>query len=127
MTPTELYLYAHCSSCQNAEKLLEKHGIAATKRDLFKDRLTAGELGALFERIGKPACEMLSTRSRPYQQFGLAQRTLTDQEIVRLMAEYPALVRRPIVVAGEQGHVGFNRAAIERLVATARNGRDGDA
>jgi Spx/MgsR family transcriptional regulator len=127
MTQVDLYLYSQCSSCRNAVSVLAERGASVAKRDLFKERLSPAEIVALFDRIGKTPHEMLSSRSRPYQQLGLAQRTLTDGAIVELMAEHPALIRRPIVVAGGQGHVGFNRAAIERLVDTANHGGNGDA
>ena len=96
-------------------------------REFFEERLSADEIAELLARIGRTPTEMLATRSRPYHALGLAQRTLSDDEVVGLMAEYPALLRRPIVVAGDRGHVGFNRVAIERFVAELRKGENGHA
>src|SRR5262249_47789495 len=115
MADIELYHYARCSSCRDAETVLAERGAALVKRDLFEERLSVDEIAVLFARIGRTAQEMLAIRSRPYQQLGLGGLALSDGEIVELMAEYPALVRRPIVVAGRRGQVGFSRAAIERL------------
>jgi regulatory protein spx len=126
MVEFELYLYSGCSSCRNAEALIVRHGESVRKRDLFQTPLSANELMTLFARIGKSPQEMLATRSRPYRELGLAARSLSEGEIVALMAEYPALVRRPIVVGGERGEVGFNRAALERLVGASDKG-DEDA
>src|SRR5262245_40478374 len=100
MTEIELHLSARDSSCRNAEALLAARGVRLAKRDLFQERLSAGEIADLFARIGRSPHEMLATRSRPYRQLGLATKSLSDGEIVELMSEYPALVRRPIVVAG---------------------------
>ncbi|MEA2597713.1 MAG: hypothetical protein QOF01_4182 [Thermomicrobiales bacterium] len=127
MVEFELYLYSGCSSCRNAEALIVRHGASVRKRDLFQSPLSANELMTLFARIGKSPQEMLAIRSRPYRELGLAARSLSEGEIVALMAEYPALVRRPIVVVvGERGEVGFNRAALERLVGASDKG-DEDA
>jgi arsenate reductase (glutaredoxin) len=117
MVDAELYLYAGCSSCRNAEALLNDRGVTVKKREFFKDRMSAAEIAALFGRIGTTPKEMVATRSRPNRALGLAERTLTDDELVELMAEHPALIRRPIVVVGNRGLAGFNRAAIERLLA----------
>lgn len=117
MVEAELYLYAGCSSCRNAESLLKEHGAQVTRREFFKDRFSPAEITALFARIGTTPQAMLSTRSRPYQELGLAGRELSDDEIVRLMSEHPALIRRPIVVVEGQKLVGFNRGAMERLLA----------
>jgi Spx/MgsR family transcriptional regulator len=96
--------------------LASHHGIDATKRDIFKDRLSAEELATLFSQIGMTPHQMIATRSRPYRDLGLADKNLTDAEIVELMAQYPALIRRPIVVTGRYSHVGFNRPALEELI-----------
>lgn len=117
----EIFTYANCTSCRNAEALATKHGIAATKRDIFKERLSVDELKTLFARIGTTPGQMIATRSRPYRELGLADKSLTDAEILDLMAEYPALIRRPIVVAGSNGQVGFNRIAMEDMIGRLKD------
>lgn len=92
------------------------HGIEAQTRDIFKDRLSAEELDALFSQIGMAPSQMIATRSRPYRDLELADQQLTDAEILNLMAQYPALIRRPIVVTEHESLVGFNRPALEALI-----------
>src|SRR5215203_2448473 len=84
----EIFTYANCTSCRNAEALATKHGIETTKRDIFKERLSVEELNALFTRIGTSPRQMIATRSRPYRDLGLADKNLSDAEILVLMAEY---------------------------------------
>lgn len=115
MADVELYLYSNCTSCKKADALLGELGIAAERRDLFKQRLGADEIRALLSRTGLTVNEVLSTRSRPYADLGLADRNLSEDELVALMAEHPALLRRPIVVRDGSAVIGFNRGAIERL------------
>jgi Spx/MgsR family transcriptional regulator len=122
MVQAELYAYDGCSSCRNAEALLRDRGATVNKREFFKDRMSAGEISALFARIGMTPKEMLATRSRPYRELGLAERSLTDDEIVELMAEHPALIRRPVLVVGDRGLAGFNRGSIEQLLTGAEKG-----
>lgn len=117
MAGVELYLYSRCSSCRDADALVRQAGVNARRRDLFKDRLSADEIRSLFARIGRPAAELLSKRSRPYAELGLAGRSLDDEEIIELMAQYPALIRRPIIVKDGRSVIGFNRREIEELIA----------
>jgi regulatory protein spx len=117
----DIYTYANCTSCRNAEALATAHGIAATKRDIFKDPLSVDELSTLFARIGVAPSQMVATRSRPYRDLGLANQTLSDAQILELMAEYPALIRRPIVVSGSDSHVGFNRSAIDEIIGRLKD------
>jgi arsenate reductase-like glutaredoxin family protein len=44
------------------------------------------ELRALLERAGLRVSEVLSTRSRVYNELNLAEKDLSDQEILELMA-----------------------------------------
>jgi Spx/MgsR family transcriptional regulator len=116
MANVEIYLYSNCSSCKNADALLKREGVDAQRRDLFKEKLSASEIKALYSRVGISPADALSKRSRPYAELELAKRRLSDDEIVALMAEYPALIRRPIVVKDDKAVIGFNKAAIEGLV-----------
>lgn len=112
MADVEAYLYSNCTSCKKADALISELGVEAARRDLFKQRPDVQEITALFERAGVTAKEVLSTRSRPYVDLGLAGRELSDDEIIALMAEHPALLRRPIVVKDGKSVIGFNRGAI---------------
>ena len=60
---------------------------------------------------------MLSPRSRPYRELGLADRAVSDDELLALMSEFPALIRRPLVAAGDRLLVGFDRPGLERIDA----------
>jgi regulatory protein spx len=123
----EYYGYDNCTSCKNAEGMLKEAGVPFAKREIFKRRLDADEIRALFNRIGISPGEMLSTRSRPYKELNLAERELSDDEIVSLMAEYPALIRRPVIVAGDEFQVGFNRGKLGSLIERSIEGGDANA
>jgi regulatory protein spx len=116
MPHIEAYLYSNCSSCKNADAFLRTEGIEFTRRDLFKEHLSVQEIRALFARANLAPSEVLSKRSRPYAELGLVEKQLSDDEIIELMAQYPALIRRPIIVKDGQAVLGFNRTAIAALI-----------
>ena len=111
----EFYYYTNCSSCKKADAFLRLEKIPAVRRDIFKQKLSPAEIRALFERAGITVSEALSTRSRPYQDLNLAERQLSDDQIIELMSEYPALLRRPLLVSKAGTLIGFNQAAYEAL------------
>jgi arsenate reductase-like glutaredoxin family protein len=84
---------------------------------VFKQPLTKSELESIVRRVHLSPREILSTRSRPYKQLGLADRELTDDEILNLMTEYPALIRRPLTVKGAKAVVGADRNQLLELVS----------
>ncbi len=116
MATVELYSYARCSSCRKAEAVLTAGGVAFQRRDLFVDRLSAPEIRELLRRTGLTAGEVLSRRSAAYRELGLAEKLVTDDQLIELMSEYPALLRRPLVVTGEGTVVGFSQPGFERLI-----------
>jgi len=122
MSRVRIYLYSNCSSCKNAEQVLSDAGVKYDRRDIFKDRMTVPELEALFGEIGKTPTELLSRRSIPYRQLGLAEAARSDSELTVLMSEYPGLLRRPIIIAPDEVQIGFNRTALESLAL--RNAQD---
>lgn len=111
------YLYRSCSSCRNAEGLLRDEGAEFEVREFFKQRFTVPELKNLLNSTGLTVSDILSVRSTPYKEMDLAAKHLPDDEILQMMTEEPRLVRRPLLVSGNDAVIGYNQAAIRDLVA----------
>jgi arsenate reductase (glutaredoxin) len=63
----------------------------------------------------KPS-EVLSKRSKAYRELGLADRDVSEDELLDLMASNPTLLRRPIVVKDGEAVIGFKANEIESLI-----------
>lgn len=116
MAETELYYYQGCTSCRNAEALLNELGVGFAKHEYFMQRFTASGLKDLLDRIGLTPRDVLSQRSRPYKDLDLANRNLDDGELIALMIDHPQLLKRPITVRGDRAVVGYKRNEIAALV-----------
>ena len=116
MTDLEIYLYSSCTSCRNAEALLRERGVTAKRRDYFKERFSKSELADVLERAGVTPGQVLSTRSTPYRELNLAERSISDDELLDLMVIHPQLLKRPLIVKNGHSTLGFNRSAIEALI-----------
>ena len=111
-----VYGLEKCSTCQKARKWLARHGIAHAFIDYRVQRADAQTLRDWARAVG--GWEALVNRS------GMTWRNLTparkspasDPEWLLLLKEYPALVRRPVVVR-EDGTVslGFTDKLFSRL------------
>ncbi len=117
MSSVEIYLYSNCSSCKKAESALKDANVQFDRRDIFKEKLSAAEISDVLTRIGSSAFDVLSTRSTPYRELDLANRTVSETELIELMSEHPGLLKRPIIIAGEKHLVGFNKNAVDELIA----------
>lgn len=86
-----------------------------TERELSRERFTADELRALL--AGRPAADIFSWKSPTARKLGLGtqQSTLSDEDLIRLMAGEPNLIRRPLLTVGGEIIPGFDKAARTRL------------
>ena len=112
-------LYNSCTSCRKTEDILRQSGVDYEKREFFKQRFTADELGSLLESVGLKPSDVISTRSRVYKERNLGDAVLTDSQILDLMVEEPTLLRRPIVINGDQAVVGHNEAKLRDLIGVS--------
>jgi arsenate reductase len=68
----------------------------------LEESLSEQELQQLLRGAGLRPQDALRTNEAAYRQH-VAGRHLSDQQLVRIMAEYPELIQRPIVVRGNKG------------------------
>lgn len=95
--------------------MLSQKGITPRERELFKEPMSADEIRALLR--GRPVGDFFATRSPKFKELGLADKELADDERLRLMAQYPQLIRRPIVAIGDDLVVGFDAKALDAKLA----------
>lgn len=62
--------------------------------------LSAGELKVLLRQAGLTPLEVLRTKESAYREF--AGKNLSDDQLLRVMADHPELLQRPIVVRGQK-------------------------
>jgi len=92
---------------------LLKRGARLIERDLGKDPLTEGDLRELF--AGRDPREFLNPRNELYRKMKMAANPPSPSEAIRLMAQNPNLIRRPIVARGGDRVLGFDEVALTRL------------
>lgn len=56
--------------------------------------------------MGIPPRELLRKGEAAYRELNLGGRELSDDELIRLMAEHPDLIQRPIVERGPRAVLG---------------------
>ncbi len=77
-----------------------EHGVSLRERNIGAHPLTAEELDEL---IGdRPVTEFLHPGSDLYRERKMAENPPSREEAIRLMAEDPNLILRPVVRAGDR-------------------------
>ena len=89
-------------------------GAELESRDLATERLTESELEALIGQ--RDYKEFLNPRNELYRTRNMKEHPPSRAEAIRLMAQEPNLIRRPVVIRDSQMVLGFDEEAYERLL-----------
>jgi arsenate reductase (glutaredoxin) len=108
--PVELYTAAGCPGGEMMRALLARTGRSVRTRDLFAQPLSWDDLKQLAGMAGGVR-HLLSTQAAGYRERGLDRSSVSELELLNLMAEDPRLLRRPIVVVDGVVLVGFESHA----------------
>ena len=102
MAELTVYEKRTCTTCKNLAVLLEERGVDFDRVDYHVEPLSEDEIRDLTGKTGRPARELFRAREPVYEELGLGEREPDDDEAIRLMAEHPELMQRPVVVRGER-------------------------
>ena len=97
--------------------MLSQQGVEIEERDFFKDPFSEAELEELMTLA--PPSELFSWRSPSFRKMNLDKGTLEPQDLVRLMAQEPRLIRRPMFRIGDRLVVGGGKKAIDSVLTGA--------
>ena len=104
--------YPKCSTCQKARKWLDENGIPYELRDIKTENPTAEELAAWHALSGLPLRKFFNTSGLLYKSMELKNKlpTMTEDEMLALLATDGMLVKRPLAVGDDFVLLGFREA-----------------
>lgn len=107
MSEIIFYGLPNCSTCQKALRRLDYHRVQPTKmRNIKEEPLTREEIERLAKMLGG-AENLFSRRSIKYRELGLRDRTISEDEMLDLMASEYTFLKRPILVIDNKAVAGF--------------------
>ena len=107
-----LICYPKCTTCQKAKKWLESQGIAYTERNIAEENPTYAELKEWYKKSGLPLKRFFNTSGLLYKSMQLKDKLpeMSEEEQLKLLATDGMLVKRPLVVDGDNVLTGFKEA-----------------
>src|SRR3954452_1616614 len=114
----ELLVYEKrtCTTCKNLFALLDERGIGFDRVDFHVEPLSREELAELVRKAGVPARDLFRAREPVFEELGLGEREVEDEEAIDLMAEHPQLLQRPVVVRGDRAVLARPIERVEELL-----------
>ena len=104
--------YPKCTTCQKARKWLDDNGIKYEFRDIKLDNPTLDELTGWYKKSGLPLKKFFNTSGLLYKSLDLKNKlpTMTEDEVLKLLASDGMLVKRPLLIGDGFVLVGFKEA-----------------
>jgi arsenate reductase-like glutaredoxin family protein len=104
-----LFGISTCDTCKKAVKSLAAAGHDVTFRDIRAQPLSAAEIEKIVTEFGSRAINIQSTTYRGFSDF------LKASEPEAQIAAQPAVMKRPVIHAGDAWYVGWDSAVQQAL------------
>ncbi len=100
MAAITVYQKPTCTTCRQVHAALKDAGVDFNEVNYYVTPLSAAKLRELLGKMGIPARDLLRTKEDVYKDLRLGERSLSDADLIGLMAKHPDLIQRPIVEKG---------------------------
>ncbi|SDI30873.1 transcriptional regulator Spx [Natribacillus halophilus] len=104
-------------SCRLARRWLEENHIPFTERNIFADPLSVEEVKALMRMTENGTDEVISKRSKAFQELDVDVNELSLQHLFTLVSQHPGLLRRPIIFDDKRLQVGYHEEDMRRFLS----------
>jgi arsenate reductase len=101
----ELLHNPRCSKSRQTLALLEDKGFNPEIKLYLDDVPSKNELLSIVEKLGIPAEKLIRKGEKIYKE-NFKGKTLSNEEWIEAMVEYPKLIERPILINGEKAAIG---------------------
>ena len=112
-----IYHNPRCSKSRETLQILMDNNLNPEIIEYLDQPPTVQELTRIIGMLGIDARELLRTTEQVYKDAELDDDSLSDEEIIEALCEYPALLQRPIVVAGDKAIVGRPPTRVLDIIA----------
>jgi arsenate reductase (glutaredoxin) len=95
-----IYQKPTCTTCRQVYGALRDAGVDFESVDYYTDPIPKAKLKELLRKMGIAARELLRTNEERFKALRLAERELSEDELIDVMVANPDLIQRPIVEKG---------------------------
>jgi arsenate reductase len=109
----KVYEYKNCSTCQKALKFLDAQGVKYERLPIVDRPPSPTELKqmlAYLKQMGGSFKNLFNTSGQQYRELKIGDRIkagMTEAEAIDLLARNGKLIKRPFLLTGKNGRVGF--------------------
>ena len=101
-----IYHNPKCSKSRQTLELLVKQGIKPVINEYLKIPPTAEKIKEILKKLGYAPRDLMRKKEDAYTKHNLNNPSLSGDDLIEFMIEYPVLIDRPIVLANEKAAIG---------------------
>jgi arsenate reductase len=102
MSKLTIYQKPTCTTCRTVVKMLQQAGVDFDAINYYIEPIPKGKLEGLLKKMAIKPRGLLRSNEPIYKQLKLAERNLSDDQLVDLMVKHPDVIQRPIIEKGER-------------------------
>lgn len=106
MSDTTIYHNPRCSKSRQTLELLKERNIDPDIVLYLEDPPDKSTLSEIIQMLGISARELIRKSEDAYKEMNLADKSLSDDELIEAMLKTPELIERPIVVRNGRAVLG---------------------
>lgn len=103
-----IYTSPGCASCRKAKQWLRDNKISFVEKNIFSNVLKEGEIKYLMSRCENGTEDIISTRSKAFQNLHRGVDDFTLNELVTLIQKNPSILKRPIMLTEKTMVIGYD-------------------
>jgi len=110
--------YPKCSTCKKAKQFLDDNSISYTARDIKLDNPSKEEIKNWSVTKNIPIRKFFNTSGILYRELHLKEKldTMSEEEILSLLASDGMLVKRPLLITDKTIIIGFKEKEYQSIL-----------
>lgn len=104
--PITIYHNPRCSKSRQTLDILNDHNCNPDIVEYLQNPPSATELQSILEKLQLNVQDIIRTGEAQYKELKLADKSLSDSELLSILSANPKIIERPIVVNGDKACIG---------------------
>ncbi len=110
-----IYGIRNCDTIKKARRLLDEQEVAYKFHDYRADGVPKKLIAAWVKKHGWET--VLNKRGTTWRQLDdKTKASISESNVVDLLAEHPAMIKRPVTVVGKESMIGFSKDSFPEFI-----------
>ena len=116
MEALSIFHNPRCSKSRKALEIIEINDVEVQVILYLQDPPSVSELNSLLEKLGMKASELVRKRESIIKELDIDLSSISNDDLISIMAEHPILIERPIVFNESLAIIGRPPENVEKLL-----------